>query len=152
MKTVMPLVATSTGIVTHLLQPGSALETGDELCAVEVEDPPLGEGDPSRSPASSRGSRRASSPGPLRDDSALVKFNVNSTGIIQLLAGYDFNKNDDPGDAAPRRSSAPCASPRTISRRPNRRCPRRADKAALAELAEIENLIVTPSRSRRGRG
>eukprot|EP00982_Pelagococcus_subviridis_P001048 8567-Pelagococcus_subviridis.AAC.1 len=39
MKTVMPLMATSTGVVAHKVQPGSALETGDELCAVAVEDP-----------------------------------------------------------------------------------------------------------------
>ena len=34
MKTVMPLLATSTGTITQLVQPGAALEPGDALCNV----------------------------------------------------------------------------------------------------------------------
>ena len=95
MKTVMPLLATSTGLVTHLLQPGAALETGDALCAVEVEDPSsVKVSQPFSGEFTKIESRKLT--GALKDDGALVKFNVNTAGIHQLLAGYDFNKTADP--------------------------------------------------------
>jgi hypothetical protein len=90
MKTVMPLLATSTGVITHLMQPGAALETADTLCLVEVEDPSAVKLSRPFKGEFPRIERRKLT-GTLRDDSALVRFNVNSTGIIQLLAGYDYN-------------------------------------------------------------
>ena len=140
MKTVMPLLATSTGIITHLMQAGAALETGDALCSVEVEDaaavnvsrPFSGTftAFPSRRFAGSRG----------KDDSALVKFNVNSAGIAQLLSGYDFNGEADPVTpllevVGTMRLAADdfAETKEAVSSR--------ADKAALEELAEIENLM-----------
>ena len=100
MKTVMPLMATSTGVVAHQVQPGSALETGDELCAVAVEDP-------SAVKVSQPFTRRvhefedASSPARSKDDSALVRFNVNSTGSSSSSPGTTSTRRR-PGDAAAR--------------------------------------------------
>ena len=80
--------------------------------------------------------------GALRGDSALVKFNVNSAGIIQILAGYDFTANDDPvtpllqviGTA--RLAADDFAETKEA-------VSSRADAAALAELAAIEALLGT---------
>ena len=141
MKTVMPLVATSTGIVTHLLQPGAALETGDEVCAVEVEDPSsVKVSEPFTGEFTRFEARKLT--GALKGDSALVKFNVNSAGIIQILAGYDFTANDDPvtpllqviGTA--RLAADDFAETKEA-------VSSRADAAALAELVAIEALLGT---------
>ena len=141
MKTVMPLVATSTGIVTHLLQPGAALETGDEVCAVEVEDPSsVKVSEPFTGEFTRFEARKLT--GALKVDSALVKFKVNSAGIIQILAGYDFTANDDPvtpllqviGTA--RLAADDFAETKEA-------VSSRADAEALAELAAIEALLGT---------
>ena len=141
MKTVMPLVATSTGAVTHLLQPGAALETGDEVCAVEVEDPSsVKVSEPFTGEFTRFEARKLT--GALKGDSALVKFNVNSAGIIQILAGYDFTANDDPvtpllqviGTA--RLAADDFAETKEA-------VSSRADAEALAELAAIEALLGT---------
>ena len=139
MKTVMPLLATSTGVVTHLLQPGSALETGDALCAVEVEDPAAVKVSQPFVGAFTKFSGRKLT-APLRDDSALVKFNVNSTGIIQLLAGYDFNKNDDPVTPLLEVIGTMRLAVDDFAET-KQAVSSRADKAALEALAEIENLM-----------
>ena len=135
-----------------MMQAGAALETGDALCSVEVEDaaavnvsrPFSGTftAFPSRRFAGSRG----------KDDSALVKFNVNSAGIAQLLSGYDFNGEADPVTpllevVGTMRLAADdfAETKEAVSSR--------ADKAALEELAEIENLmrgaVERPRRERR---
>lgn len=90
MKTVMPLIATSTGTIRHVARVGAILEAGDVLCDVAVED--------------ATGVRRCapftgeftkmhtrSLTGMLPDDSPLVRFSRTSTGVDQILAGYDYN-------------------------------------------------------------
>ena len=140
MKTVMPLLATSTGTVAHLLQPGAALEPGDALCNVEVEDPSAVKvsqpfvGDFTRIEP-----RKLT--GALQDDSTLVRFNLNHIGIIQLLAGYDFNKTPDPvtpllevlGTMRLALDDFVETKQAVLSR---------AGKAALKELTEIEELMT----------
>jgi acetyl-CoA carboxylase / biotin carboxylase 2 len=91
MKTVMPLISTTSGIVTHVAQIGSQLETGDVLCSVIVDDPssmkltkPF-EGDfpvskPRKSTVCASGSH-------------LDRFSRNSGAMIQLLQGYHFDGN-----------------------------------------------------------
>ena len=144
MKTVMPLVATSTGIVTHLLQPGAALETGDEVCAVEVEDPSsVKVSEPFTGEFTRFEARKLT--GALKADSALVQFKVNSAGIIQILAGYDFTANGDPvtplmqviGTA--RLAADDFAETKEA-------VSSRADAEALAELAAIEGCSGLPCR------
>ena len=90
MKTVMPLIATSTGIVRHVARIGAILEAGDVLCDVAVEDsagvrhskPFTGEFTKMRS---------RSLIGMLPDDSPLARFTRSNAGVHQILAGYDFN-------------------------------------------------------------
>ena len=38
MKTVMPLIATSSGVISHVARIGAILEAGDVLCDVAIED------------------------------------------------------------------------------------------------------------------
>ena len=139
MKTVMPLLATSTGLVTHLLQPGAALETGDALCAVEVEDPSsVKVSQPFSGEFTKIESRKLT--GALKDDGALVKFNVNTAGIHQLLAGYDFNKTADPVTPLLEVLGTLELALDDFSET-KQAVSSRASKAALAELASIEEFM-----------
>ena len=140
MKTVMPLLATSTGVITHLLQPGAALEPGDCTCTVAVEDPTAVKlSQPFVGDFTNTERRKLT--GALRDDSALVRFNVNSTGIIQLLAGYDFNKTDDPVTPLLEVLGTMRLALDDFSET-KQAVSSRASKAALRELAAIEDLMT----------
>ena len=139
MKTVMPLLATSTGLVTHLTQPGAALETGDALCAVEVEDPSsVKVSQPFSGEFTKIESRKLT--GALKHDSALVKFTVNTAGIHQLLAGYDFNKTADPVTPLLEVLGTMELALDEFSET-KQAVSSRASKAALTELASIEEFI-----------
>ena len=145
MKTVMPLIATSTGIITHLLQPGASLETGDEVCAVQVEDPSsVRVSEPFVGEFTSFQARKLT--GSLKLDSALVTHNLNSAGIIQILAGYDFTGNDDPVSpllkviGTARLAADDFAETKEA-------VSSRADTESLAELAAIEQLLLTAVQS-----
>ena len=139
MKTVMPLMATSTGVVAHKVQPGSALETGDELCAVAVEDPSAVKvSQPFSGEFTVIPGRKLT--GALGDDSALVRFNVNATGVVQLLAGYDFNKTKDPVTPLLEVLGTMKLAVDDFSET-KQAVSSRASKAALDELAAIENLM-----------
>jgi acetyl-CoA carboxylase/biotin carboxylase 1 len=139
MKTVMPLLATSTGLVTHLTQPGAALETGDALCAVEVEDPSsVKVSQPFSGEFTKIESRKLT--GALKHDSALVKFTVNTAGIHQLLAGYDFNKTADPVTPLLEVLGTMELALDEFSET-KQAVSSRASKAALTELASIEEFM-----------
>jgi acetyl-CoA carboxylase/biotin carboxylase 2 len=140
MKTVMPLLATSTGIIAHLMQASAALEPGDMMCTVEVEDPSAVKVSQPFEGEFTKIERRKLT-GALRDDSALVRFNVNSTGIIQLLAGYDFNKTDDPVTPLLEVLGTMRLAVDDFSET-KQAVSSRASKAALAELAAIEDLMT----------
>jgi len=88
MKMVMPLLATSTGTITHTRTPGAALEAGDVLCTVMLEDPDsvkpveLFRG---RFPALRARRLNAGIP----EGSFYLKFHFALSGVRRLLAGYD---------------------------------------------------------------
>ena len=116
MKTVMLLLATSTGTITQLVQPGAAWNP-ETRCATWRWRILRRQGEPAV-----RGrvhqDRATADPPRMAPCSRL-----NSTGIIQLLAGYDFNKTEDPVTPL-LEVSARCASPWMISPRPSRLSPR----------------------------
>ena len=90
MKTVMPLLATTTGKISHVAPIGAILEAGDVLCDVAVEDTTgVRQTKPFTGEFQKMQSRSLT--GMLPEDSPLVKFARNSTGVQQILAGYDFN-------------------------------------------------------------
>ena len=92
MKTVMPLIATSTGFIRHVAQIGAILEAGDVLCDVTVEDAAgVRQSEPFTGQFPKMHSRSLT--GMLPDDSPLVRFARMSTGVLQILAGYDFNSD-----------------------------------------------------------
>ena len=140
MKTVMPLMATSTGVVAHKVQPGSALETGDELCAVAVEDPSAGESVPSRSAASSRSSPVESSPA----RSGTTARSCASTSTRRASC------SSSPGTISTRRKDPVTPLLEVLGTmklavddfsETKQAVSSRASKAALDELAAIENLM-----------
>ena len=90
MKTVMPLIATSTGIIRHIARIGAILEAGDVLCNVDVEDV---SGVQQSKPFTGNFTRMRTRSliGMLPDDSPLARFTRSNAGVVQILAGYDFN-------------------------------------------------------------
>ena len=88
MKMVMPLLATSTGTITHTRTPGAALEAGDVLCTVMLEDPEAvkvvelfrGRFPPLKARRLTAG---------IPEGSYYLKFHVALTGMRRILAGYD---------------------------------------------------------------
>ena len=90
MKTVMPLIATSTGTIRHVARIGAILEAGDVLCDVAVED---ATGVRMCAPFTGEFTKMHTRllTGMLPDDSPLVRFSRTSTGVDQILAGYDYN-------------------------------------------------------------
>ena len=78
--------------------------------------------------------------GALKDDGALVKFNVNTAGIHQLLAGYDFNKTADPVTPLLEVLGTLELALDDFSET-KQAVSSRASKAALAELASIEEFM-----------
>lgn len=89
MKTVMPLISTTSGIVSHVAQIGSQLEPGDVLCAVVVDDP-----NSMKLTKPFKGVFPVSKPRKFTVSAAgshLDKFSRNSAAMIQLLQGYHFD-------------------------------------------------------------
>jgi len=88
MKMVMPLLATSTGTITHTRTPGAALDAGDVLCTVMLEDPSAvkqveifkGKFPPLQPRRLTAG---------IREGSFYLRFHVALAGLRRLLAGYD---------------------------------------------------------------
>jgi acetyl-CoA carboxylase/biotin carboxylase 1 len=88
MKMVMPLLATSSGTITHTRTPGAALEAGDLLCTVMLDDPAAvrqvelfrGRFPPLRARQLTAG---------IPEGSFYLKFHVALAGMRRLLAGYD---------------------------------------------------------------
>jgi len=88
MKTVMPLIATSTGNVTHDKTPGAPLETGDILVRVQLEDPSavktvehFSGTFPSLTPRGDTGKEF--------NETHCAKFQFAAAGVRRILAGYD---------------------------------------------------------------
>ena len=88
MKMVMPLLATSTGTITHTRTPGAALDAGDVLCTVMLEDPSAvktvelfkGRFPPLKPRRLTAG---------IPEGSYYLRFHVALAGMRRLLAGYD---------------------------------------------------------------
>jgi len=87
MKMVMPLVAASTGKLTHSMVAGTALETGDCICTVELDDPTS-----VKKAEVFNGSFPAWKPRCLPvgmpEDNKYRKFHFTTSGVRKLLAGY----------------------------------------------------------------
>ena len=89
MKTVMPLISTTSGIITHVAQIGCQLEPGDVLCTVVVDDPSS-----MKLTKPFKGTFPVSKPRKFTVSAAgshLDKFSRNSAAMIQLLQGYHFD-------------------------------------------------------------
>ena len=142
MKTVMPLIATSTGCITHLLQPGASLETGDEVVSVLVEDLTCVKVSEPFAGAFTVFEPRKLTIGSLKKNSALVTHTSNHAGIIQILAGYDFTGNDDPVTPLLSVIGTACLAADDFAET-KQAVSSRADSESLAELAAIEQLLCT---------
>ena len=90
MKTVMPLIATSSGVISHVARIGAILEAGDVLCDVAIEDTAgVRQFKPFTGEFTKMLSRSLT--GMLPDDSPLARFTRTNAGVLQIMSGYDYN-------------------------------------------------------------
>ena len=88
MKMVMPLLATSTGTITHTRTPGAALDAGDVLCTVMLEDPSaIKQAELFKGKFPPLQPRRLTAG--IREGSYYLRFHVALAGLRRVLAGYD---------------------------------------------------------------
>jgi acetyl-CoA carboxylase/biotin carboxylase 1 len=139
MKMVMPLLATSTGTITHTRTPGAALDAGDVLCTVMLEDPTaIKTADLFTGRFPPLQPRRLTAGIP--EGSFYLKFHVAVAGVRRLLGGYDCT--GDPLDEL----LEVMASPLLVADDFNEQraaVSARAPAPALAELDEIGQSLRT---------